>query len=109
MLGPQLKNLINSEDHVVQVRILKGLSFPGVANTVYLPKFSGQFSDPVFPAFDDSHTFVQLDSHIREGTLPYISFLEFTFHSSPYGLGGYLEELFHPHLMIWWMNLRILP
>ena len=89
--------------------ILKWFSFPRVDESFNLPKFPGQFCYSIFPSLDYSHAFIELHSHIWEGTLPHISFLEFVFYPSSYCLGCNSKELFHSNLLIWRWDLRIFP
>ncbi len=66
MLGAQLKDLVDPNDHALQVGICEWLPLPLMLDRLSSPELSGKLSNSVLPAFKDAHALIQLHSHIRE-------------------------------------------
>ena len=81
MLRAELEDLIDSYDHVVQVSVSIGLALPLVLSRS--PVVASQFRHSVFPALEEAHALVELDSDIGERGLPDVIFLEFYLNPTP--------------------------
>lgn len=109
VLGSEFEDLINTEDDVLKVSIKEGFTLPDVAATLVLPEIAGQLGDTIFPGTEDAHTFVQLDSHVRERALPDVVFFEMAFDAAPDGLRRDAEQVLHPGLWVGRRYIGVFP
>ena len=64
MLRSEFEYLIYSKDHVVQIGVRIRLSLPLMLSSS--PVVTGKLSDPILPALEKPHAFVELNSYIGE-------------------------------------------
>lgn len=109
MLRAQFKDHTDTDDDVLEVCVVEGLSFPLVLLLLPLPELSSQLRGAVLPPTADAHALVQLDAHLGEGTLPDVVLFEFFLDAGSEGLRVHSEEVLHAGLRKGRVNLLIPP
>lgn len=109
MLRPQLEDLADSDDDVLQVGVFEGLAVPLMRFILCAPKLPSQLRRAVLPASANAHAFVELYTHLGERALPDVVLLELLLDARAKSLRRHFEEVLHTRLVVRRVNLAIPP
>jgi len=109
MLASELKDLVHSNDDVLQVVINVWRTLPLMLHLLLSPGDLGQVGHGVFPVGADSHAFIELQSYIGEGDLPNVGLFEFSFDSSSERFGDDDEHVCHSLLRVFRVHVLVAP
>ena len=109
MLRSELEDFTHPDDYMLEVLVQVGRALPLMLQPAPPPQHPGQMRHAFLPPGAYSHALIELQSHIREGGLPHITFLEFSLDSGAEGLGDDAEGVLHSLLRIVGMDTGVAP